>query len=120
MSTRAPARARARALCFFHKKLDDFARSSGDKVGTFMIDHLKMLPKHPQPASQPPSQYGHFLAWGDQEPFGGLLSGFGAFQKRGFPICELLIKLGTFWLGATRKEPFFGIWGPSKKRLANM
>ena len=33
---------------------------------------------------------------------GSLLSGFGDLQTSGVPICELLIKLATFWLGATR------------------
>ena len=37
-SARAPARARARALCFLLKKGADFASSFGDKVGTFVID----------------------------------------------------------------------------------
>ena len=38
-----------------------------------------------------------------------LLSGFGDLQTSDFPIFELLIKLATFWLGATRGllEAFF-------------
>ena len=37
-------------------------------------------------------------------------SGIGALQKSGFPVYELLIKLATFWPGATRAfwRPFFG------------
>ena len=47
--------------------------------------------------------------WGNQGPFGRVFSGIGALQKSGFPMCELLIKLATFWLGATRGllEAFF-------------
>ena len=37
MSACAPARARARALCFLLKKGDDFASWFSDKVGTFVI-----------------------------------------------------------------------------------
>ena len=37
MSACAPARARARALCFLSKKGDDFASWFSDKVGTFVI-----------------------------------------------------------------------------------
>ena len=57
------------------------------------------------------------MVWGDQEPFGGRFSGFGALQKSGFPICELLIKLATFWLGATRSllEAFFSGFGALQK-----
>ena len=36
---------------------------------------------------------GQFLAWGDQEHFGSLFSGFGDLQKSGSLVCELLIKL---------------------------
>ena len=48
---------------------------------------------------------------------GGLFSGFGALRKSGFPMCELLARLGTFWLRATRNllEAFFGDLGPFKK-----
>ena len=48
---------------------------------------------------------------------GGLFSGFGALRKSGFPMCELLAKLGTFWLRATRNllEAFSGDLGPFKK-----
>ena len=52
-------------------------------------------------------------------------SEFGAFQKRGFPICELLKKLATFWIVATSTyihgllEAFYWDLGASKMRLAN-
>ena len=53
------------------------------------------------------------------------LSGFGnwALQKSGFPLCELLIKLGTFLPGATRGPFggfFFGNWALQKSGFPNM
>ena len=118
--------------------------------------HKKIYDQGGSPLLRSPGDLASLYSWSiDQEPFGVLFSGFGALQKSGFPICELLIKLATFWLGATRSlfgglfsgfgalqksafpmcelliklatfwqeafwAPFFGIWGPSKKRLANM
>ena len=43
--------------------------------------------------------------WVNQGSFGNLFSEIGALQKSGFPMCMLLIKQATYWLGATR-----GLW----------
>ena len=50
-------------------------------------------------------------------PFGAPFSGFGALHKSGFPLCEVLRKLATFWLEATRGllDAFFRELGPFKK-----
>ncbi len=82
MSTHAPARARAHALRETHHRLWPPWASLQASLGLS----------------------------GEGRPFGGLFSGTGPLEKSGFPICELLIKLATFWPGATGGllEAFFG------------
>ena len=69
-----------------------------------------MLPKHPQPASQPPSQYGPFELRGTRSLLEVFVRDLGQFKNEAHQfICELQIKLASFWLVETRipSEAFF-------------
>ena len=77
-----------------------------------------MLPKHPQPASQPPSQYGPFELRETRSLLEVFVRDLGQFKNAASQfICELQIKLASFWLRETRipSEAFFSGFGALQK-----